>query len=226
MALQDITNAPGKWRLHVDLEREYATLRSQRVAHGMDILPKLRMQGCKALDLWTYGALYPRDPFTEEPPPFRNLTMMLRFVGDGLNGLLGYCNRLWSIALQEAGRRQEVQAKYESLLLSSSRDIEGLKGEIIELTAELANQKMQMETQLDRLMTKAENYIHLQHSARNMRRRIDHLTHLPMGCTLRKRKRTCVEVLARKGGALKRCVQKTRSNCVFILFMLTQNLGG
>ena len=206
MALQDITNAPGKWRLHVDLEREYATLRSQRVAHGMDILPKLQMQGCKALDLWTYGALYPRDPFTEEPPPFRNLTMMLRFVGDGLNGLLGYCNRLWSIALQEAGRRQEVQAKYESLLLSSSRDIEGLKGEIIELTTELANQKMQMETQLDRLMTKAENYIHLQHSTRNMRCRIDHLTHLPMGCTLQKCKQTCVEVLARKGGALKRRV--------------------
>lgn len=123
MALRDITNLPGKWRLHVDLEREYASLRSSRVAHGVDDLPRLRVQGCKALDLWTEGALYPRDPFTGKHPTFCNPTMMLRFVGDGLNGLLGYCNRLWSVALSEMGRQREMEAKYESLQSSSSAKV-------------------------------------------------------------------------------------------------------
>lgn len=84
---------------------------------------------------------------------------------------------------------------------------------MIDLLADLANQKTEMEARFDQFIKKTDNYATLQHSARNMRRRIDHFTHLPMGYSFRVRKQKCVDVLSKKGGALKRRVQKTRYNC-------------
>ena len=92
MPLQDITNTPQKYRLHVDLDPEYATLHSARVSQNAPLaMHQLQMQGHKALDLWTYGSLYPMDPLSTSPPLFQNITMLLQFIGDGYNGLLGYC---------------------------------------------------------------------------------------------------------------------------------------
>ena len=210
MALQDITNAPSKFRLHVDIDREYATLRSSRIAPNVERISHLRMQGCKALDLWTDGGMYPTDPISHQPPPFHNITTLMRFVGDGFNGLLGYCNKLCSLSIHEAGRRMELQAKYDKLQETSASEIKELRKEIVDLVAQLAKQTSDSDKRLDNHIRVTENYISLQNTARNMRRRIDHLTHLPMGCVLRTRKRKSVEVLAKKGGALKRRVRVTR----------------
>ncbi|MCO5587359.1 hypothetical protein L7F22_041308 [Adiantum nelumboides] len=210
MALQDITNAPTKFRLHVDIDREYATLRSSRIAPTVEKISCLGMQGCKALDLWTDGGIYPRDPISRQPSPFQNITTLMQFLGDGFNGLLGYCNRLCSLSVHETGRRMELQAKYDKLQAASTSEIKKLREEIVDLLAQLAKQTLDSDMRLDNHIRVAENYICLQNRARNMCRRIDHLTHLPMGCVLWKRKRKSVEILAKKGGALKRRVRVTR----------------
>lgn len=214
MALQDITNAPAKFRLHVDLDREYATLRTCRIANTQAHLVQLRMQGSKALDLWTDGCLYPIDPLTNAPPSFQNITTLLRFVGNGFNGLLGYCLRLQSIMLHESRRRRDIEVQLEKLQASSSIEINGLREKVTELTKELTKQRLDAEERFSSFVRVTDNYVSLQHSARNMRRRIDHLTHLPIGCGLRKRKRRSVDMLAKKGGALKRRVRATR----FVIF--------
>ena len=93
----------------------------------------------------------------------------------------------------------------------STSEIKELRKEIVDLAAQLTKQTFDSsDKRLDNHIRVTENYISLQNTARNMRRRIDHLTHLPMGCVLKTRKRKSVEVLAKKGGALKRTVRVTR----------------
>ena len=48
------------------------------------------MQGRKAIYLWTYKNLYPIDPISSAPPPFKSIASLVKFVGDGFNGLSGY----------------------------------------------------------------------------------------------------------------------------------------
>lgn len=93
------------------------------------------MQGCKALDLWTDGGMYPTDPILHQPPPFHSITTLMRFVGDGFNGLLGYYNKLCILSTHEAGRRMELQAKYDKLQETSASEIKELRKEIIDLAA-------------------------------------------------------------------------------------------
>ena len=61
MPLQDTTNKPSKFWLHVDLDEEYATLRSNQHKECIPI-DSLQLQGSKAIDIWTDGSLYPHDP--------------------------------------------------------------------------------------------------------------------------------------------------------------------
>ena len=125
MALQNITNQLPKFRLHVDLEAEYATLRSMRMPLNISH-DQLRGQGSKAIDLWTNGTLYPLDPIFGAPPPFRNIAMFVRFLGDGHNGLLGYCRRLHSLHLEELGRRKQVQDVFGRFQASTVEKIQSL----------------------------------------------------------------------------------------------------
>ncbi|WP_219824461.1 hypothetical protein, partial [Enterobacter cloacae complex sp. 4DZ1-17B1] len=46
------------------------------------------------MDLWTDGSIYPKDPTTNAPPPFANITNLLHFTSDGKDGLLGYTKHL------------------------------------------------------------------------------------------------------------------------------------
>lgn len=78
----------------------------------------------------------------------------------------------------------------------------------------------EMETRLNKFLKQTDNYVTLQQMARDMRQRINHLTHLPMGHSVGKRKLQCVDVLAKKGGALKRRVQKTRFDHAFLGFTI------
>lgn len=52
---------------------------------------------------WTFGQMV---AFILEIPILENrlhfvITAMIRFVGDGFNGVLGYCNRLYSVAVHK-----------------------------------------------------------------------------------------------------------------------------
>ena len=122
MPLQNITNRSSKFWLHVDIEREYATLRSTLLALTMpNVLHQLRMQGNKAIDLWTDGSLYPMDPHSSAPPSFQNITSLLRFIGDGFNGLLSYCMHLHSLFLDEAQKRIQTASLFQQLNAGTQR---------------------------------------------------------------------------------------------------------
>ena len=53
-----------------------------------------RFAAKRHIDIWSDGKIYPIDPTTMSPPNFSNASSLLRFVGDGNFGLLGYCNHL------------------------------------------------------------------------------------------------------------------------------------
>ena len=54
----------------------------------------IRCSRKKNIDLWSNESIFPIDPTTVSTPNFRNVTSLLKFVGDGSHGLLGYCNHL------------------------------------------------------------------------------------------------------------------------------------
>lgn len=209
MALQDITNKPSKYRLQVDLEIEYATLRSRHVAPNISY-DQLRMQGAKAIDLWVDGNLYPPDPISGAPPPFKNITTFVKFVGDGSNGLLGYCRRLHMLWLDEAAAKRQTQFAFDQLQAASTKQINSLMQRIKELSEELEVQKNNLADRVRTMDQFTDNYVRLQNSTRNLRRRVHHFTHLPIGYHARQRKRKAVGLLSKTGGACKRRIQTTR----------------
>jgi len=210
IALQDITNKQPKFRLQVDLEAEYATLRSNRTG-TKNIAPHLlRLQGVKAIDLWTDGELYPMDPVSGSPPAFQNIASFLRFVGSGYDGLLGYCRRLYSLFLDEAARRRALESTLENLKVSSTTEIKELNAKVQELLDQIKEHKTKMRDESRSFEQVAENYIRLQYTSRNLRRRIDHLAHLPMGYQVRQRKRKALDLLSKHSGARKRRMHATR----------------
>ena len=50
----------------------------------------LRYQGKRHIDIWINGKLYPVDPITKSISPFSNFSSLLKYVGEGSKGLLGY----------------------------------------------------------------------------------------------------------------------------------------
>lgn len=90
------TASNGKFHLNIKLNPEYATTRSiyQRAISDKEECQRLRREGKKHIDLWSEGSLYPADPKTGRYPPFHTPHDFIRFVGDGDDGLLGYCSRL------------------------------------------------------------------------------------------------------------------------------------
>ena len=55
-----------------------------------------RELGATNIDLWVDGAIYPKDPATRVPPPFKHKKNCLQFVCHGRIGLLGDTNSLGS----------------------------------------------------------------------------------------------------------------------------------
>ena len=87
-----------KYHLHIDIEPDYEPAFKRRRRDGLQPTvagkEQMRSLGLKHIDLWCDSSLYPIEPFKWSHPPFSNPTTLLKFVGDGHNGLLGYCNAL------------------------------------------------------------------------------------------------------------------------------------
>lgn len=85
-----------KFHMNIKLDEEYATWRRANAKSLKDTTEanRLRTEGRKHIDLWVDGSLYPIDPLTNKYPSFYTVHDLIRFVGDGMNGLLGYCMRL------------------------------------------------------------------------------------------------------------------------------------
>ena len=83
----------AKYHLHIDLEPSYAPVQKRHGGSSVSANERnaLRSSGAKNVDIWCDGSIYPEDPQTCSQPPFSSPTSLLRFVGDGQKGLLGYC---------------------------------------------------------------------------------------------------------------------------------------
>ncbi|MCO5571276.1 hypothetical protein L7F22_025014 [Adiantum nelumboides] len=99
MSLDDVTNVPASSSrgrspgIFLRLPQEYVMAKTT----CLGTLPssnKRRAQGEKNVDLWTEGCLYPKDPSLNVHLPFTNIPSLLQYVGNGEQGLLGYCKRL------------------------------------------------------------------------------------------------------------------------------------
>src|SRR5262249_14772829 len=86
-----------KYHLHIDIESEYMPLlkKSKSINKlSVQALSHMRSTWHKNIDILCDGSIYPINPNTLSTPPFSNPTSLLRFTGDGPNGLLGYCKTL------------------------------------------------------------------------------------------------------------------------------------
>ena len=90
--LGDVSN---KYHVNLLLDAQYASTRSLGNRGSCEnTMHNLCAQGKRHIDLWVDGNLYALDPATQKNPPFRTMHDLVRYVGDGIDGLLGYCNQL------------------------------------------------------------------------------------------------------------------------------------
>ena len=68
LPLHDITNKPKRYRLNADLEQEYAAVRVG--TSNPYVANELQAIGCKAINLWVEGHIYPSDPLANASPHF------------------------------------------------------------------------------------------------------------------------------------------------------------
>ena len=97
MALREVTNIQHsttmkKKDLHVHILNEYAPTKNESLS--TQERQTRRQQGHTNLDLWVHRDLYPNDLSSHHPPSFFDIPSFLQFIGEGENGLLGYCKRL------------------------------------------------------------------------------------------------------------------------------------
>ena len=109
------------YHLHVELEKDYEPIRKRikTTIISPNEMQVLRYQGKKHIDIWSDGRLYPIDPNTKTTPPFSNCTSLLKFMGDGSRGLLGYTHNLAGerdvLKLENHLLRQENEAVLQTL---------------------------------------------------------------------------------------------------------------
>ena len=123
--------SPPKFHINIKIDPEYATTRSasHRVLRDAEEANRMRLEGKKHIDLWVDGSVYPRDPLNGRYPTFSSVHDLIRFVGDGVNGLLGYCLRL-----SQCGNEHNNQILYlNSVLLNSQNRVMCLQNQVTEL---------------------------------------------------------------------------------------------
>ena len=99
MALLDEANIARAYVPSVVLDSKYAHVfqRGSRIMKGQNprtCFPIKRKAGDTNIDLWLDGSIYPTDPSTGMPPPFRTLKAFLEFVCHGQASLLGNVEKL------------------------------------------------------------------------------------------------------------------------------------
>lgn len=115
------------YHLHVELDSEYEPLHKRGKISNVprSALATLRLQGKKNLDLWIDGRLYPVNPNSQSTPPFSNFSSLLKFVGDGYTGFLGYTMQLTAasevLKLENHLLQQEVIQLREQLNETSEK---------------------------------------------------------------------------------------------------------
>lgn len=142
-------HSSSKFHINIKLSPEYATTRSknQRMLRDAEEANRLRMEGKKHIDLWVDGSIYPRDPLTGRYPSFVSVHDIIRFVGDGVNGLLGYCSRLSQCGNEQVNHLLYLNTlvmNFQTQVLELQKKIETLEESNKKLKAlnEESNQKL------------------------------------------------------------------------------------
>jgi hypothetical protein len=120
--------ASSGYKISATIAQKYAPLISRSRQIEMQTskseFPLRREAGGTNIDLWTDGSVYPQDLVTGKPLPFRSVSELLEYVGDGKRGLYNYVENLCSadatvrFNLSEALR--EIQSLREHVRILSS----------------------------------------------------------------------------------------------------------
>ena len=140
-----------KYHLHIDLEAEYEPLHKWNTNNILTSAEKesARREAKKHIDIWSDGSIYPIDPTTMSTPNFNNASSLLRFVGDGAFGLLGYCNHLLQNTHQVASLNNSLLL-HNAYLLEQQKmylfKLESANGTIVELEKAIKNARLKSTT--------------------------------------------------------------------------------
>lgn len=118
---------PSSYRPSLSLDARYAplvrrgSLRSEQPCPST--FPGRRAAGDTNIDLWIDGSIYPVDPGTRRPHPFKTLRDCLEFICHREQGLYGYARRLGLVDRGGPTRREmEMQCRHLEEELGKVRD--------------------------------------------------------------------------------------------------------
>ena len=115
-----------KYHLHIDLDMDYQPFVKRNTNSRVTEQEKkhLRDSAKKHIDIWSDGKIYPVDPTTLSTPSFSSVTSLLKFAGDGNNGLLGYCHHLVADQQQTSAHNQALVDHNHYLLKQQQASME------------------------------------------------------------------------------------------------------
>ena len=153
MELLDEANIARAYVPSVVLDSKYAPVfkRGSRIMEGQNprtCFPIKHRAGDTNIDLWLDGAIYPTDPSTGMPPPFRTLKAFLEFVCHGQAGLLGYVERLSGPNGYNTNLVRILEQKLADRNVCTTKEIERLQHLIQHLLNELDVVKKQWALQV------------------------------------------------------------------------------
>ena len=180
-----------KYHLHIDIEQEYEPIQKRNKSSNLTPSSKheLRCLGYQNLDLWCDGSIYPMNPSTFTTPHFSNISSLLRFVGDGMRGLLGYCNHL-------VGNTQAISASHQ-ILLQQIACLKEEQTQSIKKLDSLRETRTELEKELKRSRIK----------------------NTPLGLRQRCRNISNIETLKVGSGGLKRRIHAIRYSLMFFFLL-------
>jgi len=120
--------ASSGYKISTTIAHKYAPLiirnRQIKMQTSKSEFPLRREVGGSNIDLWTDGSIYPQDPLNVIPPPFRSVSELLEYVGDGKRGLYNYLENLCStdatIRFKVNEALREIQSLREHVRILSS----------------------------------------------------------------------------------------------------------
>ena len=123
------------YTIYIEVDQNMAPLhkRNSHKIRGVDENQK-RIEGAKNVDLWAKGELFPIDPTTNSCPDFKSVTGLVRFLCNGKNGLLGYCENL-------RGTYKYLEEKVESLI-KTIYDLEYRNYKLVESINQIQNMNL------------------------------------------------------------------------------------
>ena len=95
--IKDTLDGIKKYTIAIEVDQNMALLqkRNNPKIRGMSDNDNQKIrEGAKNVDLWAKGELFPIDPTTNSHRDFKSVIGLVKFLCNGNNGLLGYCENI------------------------------------------------------------------------------------------------------------------------------------